>query len=210
MTTTTPGKSSHPSSAAFPSASRLRGLFLGHGWRSRPPRCMAIPSVRAQVATTALESNVREAHTVFVTCMGEAARLADERACALADAEALLASGGGGGGAGAGRRQRWDHMLRLANLGLTASDVARLTALRRAAAARTIQRAARPWLAAIGRRRRLHEAEHRASLLRTELTHAAALTIQRCWRGCVGRRTASAAHAAAVAEARVEAVRRAA
>lgn len=84
-----------------------------------------------------------------------------------------------GGGAGGSPGQRvpgagWDRLLRLGQLGLTRADIARLDAIRRQQAARTIQRAARRWMRRRRHRRRLAEARARADAMQRKLRCARA------------------------------------
>ena len=65
----------------------------------------------------------------------------------------------------------WDRQLRmrLGQLGLTSADVARLLRLRMSAAARSIQRCVRAWLARVRRLQQLEEAKQRAASMQKRL-----------------------------------------
>ncbi|KAG2430474.1 hypothetical protein HXX76_009997 [Chlamydomonas incerta] len=91
----------------------------------------------------------------------------------------------------------WDRLLRLGQLGLTRADVARLDAIRRQQAARTIQRAMRRWLRRRRHLRRLAEARARADAMQRKLRERAAKVIQAWVRGHLARRAAQRLRAAA-------------
>ncbi|KAG1670881.1 hypothetical protein FOA52_000383 [Chlamydomonas sp. UWO 241] len=179
--------------AAGNGSSRFAQLQRLHGTLLRNLEGHRVAS-GTEVATSALEANICDAHAVFTRCMAEAVRQLEARTGADGDDR-------GGGGKGS-RTTGWDRMLRVGELGLTEADVARLRVLRRCQAARVIQRAARAWLAERARAKAIQDAQQRTAVLHQALTRSAAVVIQKCWRGRVARMRAAVARAAAEDHAR--------
>ncbi|GLC34710.1 hypothetical protein PLESTB_001231600 [Pleodorina starrii] len=161
-------------------------------------------------ALEALASSVAEGQAFFAECLTDALEAAglppDTVALSPALARVPHQQGQGQGQllpGSPGRRApvvAWDKMLRLGQLGLTRSDVARLEEIRRQRAARVIQRQVRKWLRRRRHQRRLAEARARADAMQRKLRDRAARVIQAWVRGHLARRLAARLAVQAAAE----------